>query len=110
MRAGEARLAPGNKTFYWWDSTDWAKGRKVPALMFSNYAPREMRLGEATLEFHGRKMRLIFNLEITRATGDRRPVIYGPRFQNGTFRLELSGWSHDPHAIMLANRWKRVKG
>jgi hypothetical protein len=108
VEASEARLAPDNKSFYWWDSTDWAKGRKIPVISFANYGTCEMRLGEATLEHHGRKMRLIFDLEITRATKNRRPVIEAPKFQNGTFRLDLTGWPHDPHTIIPRDRWKRV--
>jgi hypothetical protein len=110
VRASETRLAPDNKSFYWWDSKEWASGRKVPALSFSNYGPCEMKLGEATLERNGQKMRLIFNITITRETGDRRPVIRAPKFQTGTFQLDLSDWSHDRHAIIPAERWKIVKG
>lgn len=109
VQESEARLAPDNKSFYWWDSTDWAKGEKVPVISFANYGTCEMKLGEATLEFHGLKMRLVFDLEITRATADRRPVIEAPKFQNGTFRLDLTGWPHDPHTIIPGDRWKRVR-
>lgn len=109
VRASETRLAPDNKSFYWWDQTEWANGRKVPVISFSNYGTCEMKLGEATLEYHGLKMRLTFNLEITRSTNDRRPVIEGPKFQNGAFRLDLTGWSHDPNTIIPAERWKREK-
>ena len=106
---GEASLAPDNKSFYWEESTEYANGKKVPALMFSNSSTCTMKLTEVTIDFGGRKMRLVFNIDIARSTEDRRPVIYAPNFQNSTFQLNLTGWSHDPNTIIPADRWKRSK-
>ncbi len=106
---GENSFADDGKTFYWPESVDWPKGTKAPTLQFINSATCTMRLTEATLTYHNKKMRLIFNLEITRAQPDRRPVIDSLPFQEGTFRLDLNGWSPDPKKVIPAERWKRVK-
>jgi hypothetical protein len=68
-----------------------------------------MHLTEATLERNGMKMHLIFNIDIARDTRDRRPVIDGPSFQNGSFQLDLKDWSHEPEKMIPASRWKRLK-
>ena len=107
---GNASIAPDNKTFYWEeDSQNRSKGKKVPVLNFSNVGTCTMHLTEVTLEHSGAKLNLIFNIDITRDTRDRRPVIIAPRFQTGTFELDLTGWSHDPEAVIPAIRWKPVK-
>ena len=106
---GDVSFAPDNKTVYWEDSTDFEKGRKVPALMFSNSGTCTMHLTEATLERQGSKMRLIFNIDISRETRDRRPVIESPPFQNGAFQLDLKDWTHELDKPIPAARWKRVK-
>jgi hypothetical protein len=107
---GEAWIAPDNKTFYWEeDSEERAKAKKLPALNFSNSGTCTMHLTEATLDYNGLKLHLVFNIDIARDTKDRRPVIIAPRFQTGTFRLDLTGWSHDPKTLIPATRWKRVK-
>jgi hypothetical protein len=107
ISVGEVSLAPDEKSFYWDESTDFPKGKKVPALHFSNAATCVMNLGEVMLEFHGRKMQLRFNIEIDRSTNDRRPVVQSPKFQNGLFELDLKDWSHDRNGIIPSDRWKR---
>ncbi len=107
--ASEVSLAADRQTFYWEDTSDWAKGNKLPALSFSNAATCVMTLGEATLQYGGKKMRLIFNIDIVRRQDDRRPVIDSLRFREGTFKLDLNGWTHETDKIIPASRWKRVK-
>jgi hypothetical protein len=106
---GETSFADSGKTFYWSETVDWAKGDKIPALQFINVETCTMHLAEATLTYHDKKMRLLFNLEIARAQPDRRPVIDSLPFQEGTFALDLNGWSHDPDKVISPESWKRVK-
>jgi hypothetical protein len=107
--ASEVSFAADKQTFYWQDTSDWAKGNKLPALSFSNAAQCLMTLGEATLQYGGKKMRLIFNIDIARRQDDRRPVIDSLPFQDGTFQLDLKGWTHDRNRIIPASHWKPVK-
>jgi len=106
---GETSFADDGKTFYWPESVDWPKGKKASDLEFVNSQTCTMHLSEATLTYHHKKMRLIFNLEITRAQADRRPVIDSPAFQEGTFALDLTGWSHDRDQMIPAARWKKIQ-
>src|SRR5438093_1525700 len=71
----ETSFAPDNKTYYWSESVDWAKGTKVPSLMFSNAAICAMHFSEITLNYKKRKMRLIFGIDLPRYQPDRRPVV-----------------------------------
>ena len=105
----ETSFQPDNVTFYWPEDVDWAKGTKVPTLSFSNSGACAMRFSEVTLTRNNAKMRLVFDIEILRFQNDRRPVIDGLPFQKGTFRLDLSGWTHDANKMIQANRWKRLK-
>jgi hypothetical protein len=105
---GEISLAGDGQIFHWPESVNWAKGEKSPSLQFINSETCTMRLTEATLIYQNKKMRLIFNVEITREQRDRRPVIDSLPFQEGTFALDLEGWSHDPYKTIPAERWKRV--
>jgi hypothetical protein len=107
LSVGEVSIAPDNKTFYWPESTDWPKGQKMPALEFANASTCTMELTEATLNHKGQTMRLIFNIKIERATADRRPVIEAPKFQNGTFQLDLTTWSHARNELIPATFWKK---
>ena len=107
---GEVSFADDGNRFYWQDSVDWAKGKKVPALSFFNIAECEMRLTEATLTYQNKTMRLIFNIQIARVQHDRRPVIDSLPFQDGTFELDLSDWTRDEDKVIPAERWKKVKG
>jgi hypothetical protein len=106
---GETAFADDGKTFYWPESVDWPKGEKVIGLQFINAETCTMHLTEVTLTYHHKKMRLIFNLEITRAQADRRPVIGSLPFQEGSFALDLTGWSHDRDQMIPPERWKKVK-
>ena len=106
---GEVSFAKDGKRFYWPESVDWPKGEKVPSLEFINNTTCTMRLTEVTLTYHNKTMRLIFNLEIARTQDDRRPVIDSLPFQQGTFALDLKGWSPDRDRVIPAARWKRVK-
>ena len=105
---GESSFADDGKTFYWPESADWPKGKKVVGLQFINAETCTMHLTEVTLTYHHKKMRLIFNLEITRAQSDRRPVIDSLPFQEGTFVLDLTGWSHDRDQMISAEKWKKI--
>ena len=107
--AGEVSLADDGKTFYWPESTDWEKGRKVPGLQFINNETCVMRLTEVTLTYRNKKMRLIFDIDIARTQPDRRPVIDSLPFQEGTFRLDLDGWPRDEDKMIPSGRWKKVR-
>ncbi|HKQ76957.1 MAG TPA: hypothetical protein VJ810_24900 [Blastocatellia bacterium] len=107
---GEVSFVDDGKSFYWPESVDWEKGKKVPSLQFANAETCAMRLSEATLTYHNKRMRMIFNIDIARKQPDRRPVIDSPPFQEGVFELDLSGWPHYEDKVIPAERWKKVKG
>ena len=107
---GEVSLYDDGKSFYWPESVDWKKGTKVPSLQFANAETCTIHLTEATLTYHNKRMRMIFNIDIARKQPDRRPVIVSPPFQEGAFELDLSGWSHYEDKVIPAERWKKVKG
>jgi hypothetical protein len=109
LEVGEVSIAADQKTFYWPESTDWDKGKKVHALILANAATCTMNLTEATLTKKNQKMRLVFNLEFERSTPDRRPVIELPMLSSGSYKLDLTGWSHDREAIIPATRWKSIR-
>ncbi len=106
---GEISFAADAKTYYWHESVDWSKGKKVPALEFINNETCTLRLPEATLVYRNKTMRLIFNLEINHTQHDRRLVIDSQPFQEGTFALDMRGWISHPNKMIPAHRWKRVK-
>ena len=106
---GNASISDDRMSFYWPESVDWSKGEKIPVLEFINSRTCTMHLTEATLTYKDKKMRLIFNLDIARHQPDRRPLIDSVPFQEGTFELDLHGWSHETHKIIGSDRWKRVK-
>jgi hypothetical protein len=106
---GEVSFADDGQSFYWPESLDWKRGKKVPSLGFANAETCTMHLTEAALTYDNKRMRLIFNISITRTQPDRRPVIDSLPFQEGTFELDLSGWSHDGEKMIPAERWKKVK-
>jgi len=107
---GKVSFEDDGKTFYWPESVDWEKGKKVPSLQFANAETCTMHLTEATLTYHNKRMRMIFNIDIARKQPDRRPVVDSLPFQEGAFELDLSGWSHDENKVIPAERWKKVKG
>ncbi|PWT80852.1 MAG: hypothetical protein C5B44_04725 [Acidobacteria bacterium] len=105
----DTSFAPDNKTYYWSDDAQWANGTKVSTLMFSNAAICAMHFSEITLHYKNKTMRLIFGIDLPRYQPDRRPVVDSLPFQNGTFRLDLNGWTHDKDKIIPATRWKRLR-
>jgi len=109
LGAGEVSFAADRKTFYWPESVDWSTGNKLPTLEFANAATCTMHLTEVTLTYHGKRMRLIFDLDIGRAQLDRRPVIDSLPFQDGSFELDLKGWSGDLDKLIPAKRWHKIE-
>ena len=107
--ADEISVKPDKQTYYWHEDADYAKGSKIPALLFANAATCTMHLGDATIKHHGKTMRLIFNIDINRNQDDRQQVIDSLRLQNGTFRLDLKGWTRERDKIIAAKYWKRVR-
>ena len=65
----------------------------------------KLHLPEAVLEYHGKKMRLIFDADLE----PRTLVIDSLPFQEGTFKLDLGGLKEDGNVI-VAGRWKKVVG
>ena len=105
----DVSFKPDNVSYYWPEDAEVEKGSKVPALLFANAAECTMHLSEATLTFQGKKMRLVFNIDIDRTQKDRRQVIDSLPFQNGTFKLDLTGWNRADDKLIPATHWKRVK-
>jgi hypothetical protein len=106
---GEVSFASDGVTFYWHESVDWDKGKKVPALEFANAKTCILNFPGVDLTYHGKKMRLIFNITIDRNQHDRRPVIDSLPFQEGTFVLDLTSWSHNEDKMIPATLWKKSK-
>ena len=105
----EVSFAPDKATFYWPEDVEWKQGTKLPALSFSNAATCIMHLGEASLTYNGKTMRLLFDVDISRTQDDRRPVVDSLPFKNGTFRLDLTRWTRVRDKLIPATHWKRVK-
>ena len=105
--ANEVSFTSDKSTYYWHENADYDKGSKLPALLFANAATCTMHLSEATLNYHGKKMRLIFNIDINRSQGDRQQVIDSLPMENGTFRLDLTGWTKERDKIIPARHWKK---
>jgi hypothetical protein len=101
---GEVSFTSDGVTYYWPESVDWDKGTKVSTLEFANAGT--LNLPRVELAYHGLKMTLIFDISIERHQDDRRQVIDSLPFQNGTFILDLSGWSHSRDKMIPATRWK----
>jgi hypothetical protein len=108
LYATEVSLADDQKSYYWPESVDWSKGKKQPALGFANAGTCTMHLTEVTLEYHNKKMRLLFNLDISRTQRDRRMVVDSLPFQEGTFVLYMSGRGTDTNQIVPAEWWKKA--
>ena len=106
---GEVSFAEDGKTYYWPESVDWEKGKKVAALQFINNKTCTIHLTEVTLFYHQKKMRLIFNIDIDKTQSDRRPVIDSLPFQEGTFELDLSGMPREEDKTIPSERWKKIK-
>src|SRR5262245_45644219 len=102
----EASFKADKQTFYWPESADWDKGKKVPALLLSNAGTCTLHLTEVELKYHGRTMRLIFNIDIARHQPDRRQTIDSLRFQDGVFSLDLTKWPHHEEKLIPATYWR----
>jgi hypothetical protein len=85
---------------------DWDKGKKVPALDFVNAGTCTLNFPEVVLTYHGKKMRLVFNISIDRRQNDRRLVVDSLPFAEGTFVLDLSTWPRTEDKIIPATFWK----
>jgi len=105
----EVSFKPDKVHYYWPEDADDDKGTKVPALLFANAAECTMHLSEATLTFQDKKMRLVFNIDIDRKQRDRRQVVDSLPFQNGTFKIDLTGWDRSDDKVIPATHWKRIK-
>jgi hypothetical protein len=103
----EVSFTSDGVTYYWPESVDWDKGKKVSTLEFANAATCTLNLPRVDLEYHGMKMTMIFEISIERHQDDRRLVIDSLPFQSGTFVLDLSGWSHSRDKMIPATRWKK---
>jgi hypothetical protein len=106
---GEVSLDTDGVTFYWPESVEWPKGKKVPTLEFANAGTCTLSLGQVDLSYGGKNMHLLFNIEIARFQDDRRPVIDSLPFREGTYRLDLTGWPHSREKLIPATRWKKVQ-
>ena len=105
----EVSLADDQRSYYWPESVDFDKGKKLPALGFANAGTCTMHLTEVTLTYHQKKMRLIFNIDMNRTQPDRRMVIDSLPFQEGSFAVDLSArGSDDSHQIVPAVWWKKL--
>ena len=105
----EVSFTSDNVTYYWPEDADVEKGTKVPALSFANAATCTMRLSEVTLTYQGKKMRLLFNINIDRTQDDRRQVVDSIPFQEGSFALDLTNWNRGRDKLIPASSWKKAK-
>jgi hypothetical protein len=105
----EVSLSGDGVTYYRHESVDWNKGTKIPALGFVNARTCTLNLPGVDLTYHGKKMRLNFNITIERYQDDRRPVIDSLPFQEGTFVLDLTSWPHKEDKMIPATLWKKSK-
>jgi hypothetical protein len=106
---GEVSLASDRVNFYRPESVDWDKGSKLPALEFANAKTCTLNLPTVELTYHGKTMRLIFNINIDRHQPDRRPVIDSLPFAEGIFTLDLTSWPRGEDKLIPASRWKKSK-
>jgi hypothetical protein len=109
ISVGEVSFASDGVAFYRPESVDWDKGKKVAALEFVNAKTCTLNLTAVDLTYHGKKMRLIFNLTIERYQDDRRPVVDSLPFAEGTFVLDLTSWPHHEDKLIPATLWKKSK-
>jgi len=106
---GEVSLASDRVTFYRQESVDWDKGNKIPALEFANAKTCTLSLPTVDLTYHGKKMHLVFNINIDRHQPDRRPVVDSLPFAEGTFVLDLTSWPRGEDKLIPATLWKQSK-
>lgn len=102
----EVSFTGDGQTYYWPESVEWNKGKKFPALEFANAGTCTLEFPQVDLVYHGKKMSLIFNVSIKRHQDDRRPVIDSLPFQDGTFVLDLSGWTRRRDEMIPATLWR----
>jgi hypothetical protein len=105
---GEVSFANDGRSFYRPESIEAPSGKMVSMLQLINAETCTMHLSEVTLSYHHKTMRLVFNIDIARNQADRRLVIDSLPFQEGSFELSLSGWSHPINEMIPATRWKPV--
>jgi hypothetical protein len=105
---GEISLAEDGKSIYRPESVNFANGKKMPALEFINAKTCTMHVSEVILVYHEKRMRLIFDIDITRNQSNRRPVIDSLVFQEGTFEFDKS-LLPEGDELVPANSWKKVK-
>ena len=77
-----------------------------PALSFADAKTCQLKIGDWTLTYRGRTMKLLFGLDYERRayTFDSLP------FRSGTYRLDKSGLTEVGNdEIIPASRWKRVR-
>src|SRR5689334_8196362 len=106
---GEVSLAGDGVTFYRPESVNWEKGNKLPTLEFANAKTCTLNLPAVDLMYHGKKMHLVFNINIDRYQPDRRPVIDSLPFAEGTFVLDLTSSPRGEDKLMPATLWKKSK-
>jgi len=109
VATGEVSLASDGASFYRPESVNWDKGNKIPALEFANAKTCTLDFPTVELPYHGKKMRLIFNISIERHQDDRRPVIDSLPFQEGTFVLDLTSWRRGEDKMIPAALWRKSK-
>jgi hypothetical protein len=107
VSSGQVSFADDKGKYYWPESVDWPSGNKQSTLEFANAKTCAMHLTVVTLAYHDKKMRLIFDRDIARGQNDRRLVIDSLPFQEGTFALDLNGWSGEPDTLIPSSRWKK---
>ena len=78
-------------------------------LEFANASTCTLSFPQVEIEYHGKKMTLIFNVDIERHQDDRRKVVDSLPFRNGTYVLDLSGWSVSRDKMIPASSWKKSK-
>ena len=78
---------------------------KLPALYRSGNAKCLLNVGEMTLGYKGKTMRLIFNMEIDGSAY----YIDSPKFLRGTFELDKASLlQSDSNRIIPAKVWKKI--
>ena len=109
VAVSEVSFESDGVSFYRRESVDWDKGKKVAALEFVNAKTCTLNLPAVDLTYHGKTMRLVFNLSIERHQNDRRPVVDSVPFKAGTFVLDITSWPHHEDKLIPATLWKESK-
>ena len=104
----DVSFASDGVTHYRFGSVNWDSGKKVPTLEFANAGTCTMNLSRVEFEYRGKKMILIFNIIIERRQDARHLVIDSLPLEEGTYVLDLSGWSRSPDQLIPATYWKKV--